>query len=631
MEISAQLEEGFKAILNNLSQDNIDQLFKKADAGEISAQKLVANMYFHGTQRIKQDSVEAEKWLLKAHHNGDTNASTALVALAKQSGDNDKIIRYASYALERGYPQYELHIATAYANQKQYKKAVEHFEHTIATLDHIPQHKDCRNQALINYATLLKDGKGTEKDRKRSLAIFERLVRENNASGLFSLACEYLFDDGVVTRDVSKAKKLLLKAISLQEPIHSPSEHYMWSASHTALGFILERGLDGTKPNAKKAAFYYQKDASDVGKMQHARLIATNKCEGDKDKAKELIKSYATNKKFAAYLHGTLELMEGRSETGVAFLEYFNKTVTPSWPLVQLQLAIAYTYGFGVGKDDKKAQTFLNSILNGSNTRFRSFSLVRGYMRVYGLGVKQDINLGLKLIEESEAKMDDVMFATEELFPAITQLRNERSLQLLEKESLKTPRDNKQGKIGSPQQKKGSSSNTTHKKSDTTQKLSNPFTFSAKEWNSFFKTADESYIREINPTERTIIIADPNRDEELIVYANKEHDRHLMQITPLHLHKRIAQRQDSRITQSEKVAYDHSFAQMLDYVIQYVGDVVPFTKNGTTVQDQLMASVNRHNLKTGETQLCTAEYTFCQSGDDVCVYHRLLRPEQANS
>lgn len=106
-------------------------------------------------------------------------------------------------------------------------------------------------------------------------------------------------------------------------------------------------------------------------------------------------------------------------------------------------------------------------------------------------------------------------------------------------------------------------------------------------------------------------------------------NRDLAEIDALQFHKRIFQRQNApkRRLKYTKTMRDHTFAEMLDYVIQYVGELVPFIKDGSPEPvDELIAYVTRVDTKTGKKTECKAEYAFGQKGDDVYVYHRLLRP-----
>ena len=315
--------------------------------------------------------------------------------------------------------------------------------------------------------------------------------------------------------------------------------------------------------------------------------------------------------------------MKGRQEEGILKLEemYERAKSLEFHPLVALQLGIAYHYGFGVEQNEQKAQIYFQKILNDPDLSYRSLLLARGYMYLFGLGgVKKDITKGLALIDESESKFDDVYFETDQILPAIGKLRAEQAA-LMQKEL-----------IGEEQEKK-----VKKKKKRAQQSIlpvveeqpeDDPFQTTEKEWNEYFGVDDGSYVSLIDKKNKVFIINDPKREQQLIVKFETLPDRDLTDIAALKYHKRILERQGHtkrRLKHTTK--YNHDFAEMLDYVIQYLGEYVPFAKDGSDKHDdQLIATVIRKDLKTGKEVINKAEYTFGQKGDDVYVYHRLLRP-----
>ena len=155
-----------------------------------------------------------------------------------------------------------------------------------------------------------------------------------------------------------------------------------------------------------------------------------------------------------------------------------------------------------------------------------------------------------------------------------------------------------------------------------------PFTITQQEWNEYFKVDDGSYVSNINIQNKSFIIEDPKREQQLIVKFNALPERDFTEIEALQFHKRIFERQGlSKKKLKHSTKYNHDFAEMLDYVIQYLGELVPFTKDGSAKQeDQLIADVTRKDINSGKEISCKAEYTFSQKNGDIYVYHRLFRP-----
>ncbi len=286
-----------------------------------------------------------------------------------------------------------------------------------------------------------------------------------------------------------------------------------------------------------------------------------------------------------------------------------------------MQLGIAYHYGFGVEQNEAKAREYFQKILNDPDPSYRSLLLARGYMYLFGLGgLKKDITKGLALISESENKLDDVYFETDQLLPAISKLRAEQA-ELIQKQLIgqESEKKAKKKKKRAPQ----SSLPIVEEAAED-----DPFQTTEKEWNEYFGVDDGSYVSLIDKKNKVFVIADPKREQQLMVKFEALPDRDLTDIAALKYHKRILERQGHAKRRLKRTTrYNHDFAEMLDYVIQYLGESVPFVKDGSDKRDnQLIATVIRKDLKTGKETINKAEYTFGQKGDDIYVYHRLLRP-----
>lgn len=596
-----------------------------ANKGDAKSQYILGMRYLKGlTPDKKIDLEKAEQWLLKSKKQDYLPAYTALIDLASAKNNTDQLITYVNDSVKRGFVDQYSVAGVVYLAQKKYKQAREYFEKTIKSLEPYQQHpflKKIRDEILVELANLFNKGLGGPKDPQKANEILTRLAAENNTRALYFLALNYLYGNEVVKKNPHEAQRLFLKIEKIGNPTDINSKIIYWRTLGL-LGLMFEKGFDHVKPDLKKAVEYFKKDKV-YGEFHIARLILTQKISGDRDQAKKVLEK--SDNTFAAYLYGTILISEGEPEKGLIFLKKAAAQDTTQ-ALVYLQLAIAYHYGFGVDQDEKKSQEYFQRISNDPDTRHRSLFLARGYIRFFGIGVKQDINKGLELINESENKIDDVFFSTEQIFPAIIKLRAEQELlkaQQAEHAAEQLIKEEEACKKKKEKKKKVPALIIAAEKVNE-----NPFKVTPDEWNAHFSVNDGSFVSKIDTEEQTFIIDDPQHNEQLIVKAKKLPSRNFTEIDALKFHKRIFERQGlGKISLRHRTQYNHTFAEMLDYVIQYIGELVPFAKDGgSDIEDQLVADVVRKDMKTGVEKEVIAEYTFGQKGKDVYVYHRLLRP-----
>jgi TPR repeat protein len=605
-----------------INEQQLERLTKEAESDNPDLQYLLACYYYYGLIPSGQrDLKQAEYWLLKARKNGDLRAFILLIELAQKQGDAQKLINYTYDAINRGFLDQYYYLGNNYLTQKKYTKAVEAWEKAINSLrdyQNNPHFKWVTELAQVQTARLLKKGL-SHKDIKKALEILTDLAGKNNIHALFFLAVAYLEGVNDLPRNIEMAQKLLSKIEGFGEPkVFEDVQIYYQTLR--LLGEVYEK-----RPykNIKKALEYYQK-AGVGGKLHIARLVIAKKIPGDFEQAKKTLRdaAYQENPELlAAYLYGTMLIREGDQQEAISLLEKVDEKNLENHSLVALQLGIAYHYGFGVEQDEKKAQKYFNKILDDPEQGYRSSRLARGYLYLFGLGgVKKDITKGLALINESDDKADDVYFETDQLLPAIGKLRAEQAA-LMQKELIGDEPEKKVKK-----KKKRAPQPTLLIVEEVAE--DDPFQTTEKEWNEYFGVDDGSYVSLIDKKNKVFIINDPKREQQLIVKFETLPDRDLTDIAALKYHKRILERQGHtkrRLKHTTK--YNHDFAEMLDYVIQYLGESVPFAKDGSDKHDdQLIATVIRKDLKTGKEVINKAEYTFGQKGDDVYVYHRLLRP-----
>ncbi|CAN5200143.1 hypothetical protein BH09DEP1_BH09DEP1_5040 [soil metagenome] len=619
--VSYELLSRFKH-KNSISEQEFEQLSEEAEKDNSNSQYELACYYYYGLTPMKRrDLNQAEYWLLFARKNGDLRAFILLPEIAEKQEDVPKWIDYTYDAINHGFLDQYYYLAKIYLSQKKYKKAQEALEKAIKSLNDfksVPYFKWVSELAQVELANLLKK---LNNDNKKALEILIDLTTKNNIHAMFALAVANIDGSYDLTKNIESAQKLLSKIEGFGKPEKPYEDLQTYYKALQLLGNIYEKA---PYKNIKKAVEYYIKAYDWQGKFQIARLIITKKIPGDVEQAKNILReaAYKDNPDLlAAYLYATMLIGEGKQESGILKLEEVDERNPENHSLVALQLGIAHHYGFGVEQNDAKAQKYFKKILNDTETGFRSVWLARGYLYLFGLGgVNKDITKGLALINDSENKIDDVYFETEQLLPVITKLRLEQ-IALNQKEL-----------IGAEQQK-----TTKKKKKKPVQPFlpiqeaeaeEDPFQTTEKEWNEYFGVDDGSYVSLIDKKNKIFVIQDPKREQQLTIKFDALPDRDFTDIAALKYHKRIFERQGhTKRKLKHSTKYNHDFAEMLDFVIQYLGEYIPFIKDGSDKKDdQLLATVIRKDLKTGKETVCKAEYAFGQKNDEVYVYHRLLRP-----
>lgn len=608
----------------HIQEPELKRLIEQAEKGDAKVQYELACAYYYGlTNPTMQSSLkDAEHWFLFARKSGDLRAFLFLIELAQKQNDTQKLINYTYEAIDRGFNDQYYYLGKIYLNQKKYKKAQEAFEKAIQSLkDYQNDHyfKWIIDSAKVEVANIIRKGLSGVKNDKKAISILTELANLDNIHALFSLAMINLEGSENLQRNVERAHYLLSKIEKNGEPKRF-EDIYLYHRAIFLLGNLYE---NDPYNNINLAKEYYNKAYNWDGKYHLARLVISKKINGDIEQAKKILQEGALRENpalLAAYIYGTMMIGEGNQQEGITILEKVDEKSPDNHSLVALQLGIAYSYGFGVEQNEQTAQKYFNKILNDTELSYKSTLLGKGYLYLFGLGgVKKDIAKGLALINESENKLDDVYFETDQLLPAISKLRAEQAA-VMQKELIGQEPEKKVKK-----KKKRAAESTLPVVEEPED---DPFQTTEKEWNEYFAVDDGSYVSLIDKKNKVFIINDPKRDQQLIVKFENLPARDLTDIAALKYHKRILERQGytkRRLKHTTK--YNHDFAEMLDYVIQYLGEYVPFAKDGSDKHDdQIIATVIRKDLKTGKEVINKAEYTFGQKGDEVYVYHRLLRP-----
>lgn len=342
------------------------------------------------------------------------------------------------------------------------------------------------------------------------------------------------------------------------------------------------------------------------------------------------------------FIYSLIQMAIGDLEGGRKTLLLFEKKeLYPYCSLAALQLGIMYYYGDGVDEDREKANKYFTL---AKKPLLKSGRIAQGYCLFYGLDVVKDeaAALSSKNGYFNNELCDDVRISLKLLSPEIaTKLREvaaEQLLQEVENEITTKKKKGKQNKKSKEQSSKSiekpSSSNDTEELiavAETAATINDSTDWkiilgTAEIWNDWFKVSDGSRVIAIDYDNQIIIIDDPQNHEQLELQVQIDPNAKRRFIPPFVYHQRISLRQDlARSGVTPKIAYDHRFAQMLDYVMQQFGMLVPLLKMTGTIEEQLVADVVRIDAQ-GNRKLCRAEYSFGRNNGKVYVYHRLLRP-----
>lgn len=494
-------------------------------------------------------------------------------------------------------------------------------------------HTQWEYDAIINLAILLQKGLGGAKDVDQALIYYEQAAKKNNPIALYNLGIISL-ESG----DYQKARKLLEKAQFLSRNGTQYAKVY-WNSGVT-LGLMNERGFGIDKPSYFKASEEY-KVSGLRGRLHYEQLVWTNKIDGDKAVAKEIFKNVACTYGdiVATFMYSAILIAEGQEEEGVKILQEAYSKNKNMLSMSMLQLGIAYWYGAGIERDQAKALDLFEKINKNENAEAL---VAQGYLYLKGLGVEQDIDKGLALIDESKNKITMNYLDPEVLFPDIREMREHRAetmrqALLAEEEGQKKSKKGK-GKarpaistVSTPSSSSSSSSSlgSTSEYSAAT-RIPDIFDITPEKWNKLWEVEDGSEVSRVDRSKKVIVINDPKEKEELIVTVQDKPYRMFADVRQLKEDPRIKQRQ---LEGTEQERHSHSFAQMLNYVIQCAGSLVPWVKDGSSeVKDSLITHVTRVDIQSRKETDCTAEYTFYKnkkSGKNPTdiLYHRLLRPE----
>ncbi len=410
-----------------------------------------------------------------------------------------------------------------------------------------------------------------------------------------------------------------------------------------------------------------------MGRLNKARLILTDKLPGDKEEALNIVQEGAEKDNEIGVFYGCHLIMSGKNSEGIARLE---KSLVGDFEVIflaKLQLGIAYSFGYGVEQDATKAQDYFNDIVKyrAHNAASR---LAYGYMQSLGLGgipvnkeeamkviranidhitVNDTVQFGIffpqikaEIEQLKEREEAEIQAALAKINAAAQQTRERAMQELLEGESRSSAKKNKAkatataaGKIKKKQPStmksvaclaQATSSHADHESSAPITELETGeldikgMLGTIEVWNDdWFPTDDGSTVEKIDYDKKIVVANDLKMEEKLLFIVTDDLHKKRRIIPPFRYHERIALRQGDAVP--IKMAYNHTFAQKLDYLMQQFGHYVPILNIRGETDEALTGLVIRQK-KDGQIIVCRAEYTFGKKGNDVYVYHRLLRP-----
>jgi len=160
---------GSAAAQDKPAQDkvNVEDLRVRSDAGDRSATRQLAEMYYVGRGGVEQNFSEAARWYEILAKQGDRRAQTSLgLMYARGYGvkkNSEAAHRWWNFAAAQNDPGAQYNLGLSYAQgdgvAQDYERAVQWYS-KAASRGHV--------QAQHNLGTLFHDGKGVERDPVRA-------------------------------------------------------------------------------------------------------------------------------------------------------------------------------------------------------------------------------------------------------------------------------------------------------------------------------------------------------------------------------------------------------------------------------------------------------------------------------
>lgn len=545
----------------------------------------------------KQESLEsAEFWFLKAKEQGCERSYCNLIQIYMRTGNYEKAIAIGLEGITAKKYACYLQIMQAYESKSDKEKAIEIAKEGINTIKNNLDYIHIIMELKHELGLLLVRSKST-RDIKTGIELLTELFELGYHKAHVSLAIVYAFGNQCTKVDLRRSQKMLKTFLSLPNVAEKMISHAV-----ALLGYLYE-----VSNEISEATNVYKSKLESCGKYHLARLTLSGKINGDYEKARKLLEEGFRSSEVLTLFYSLLLMAEGNAESSREIYE-INHNKSLFHVVMTLQYAIAYKYGFGFVQSDSYAET-LCTLIKAFPDGQEAVMFCKGYIKLLGLDGPVDIKEGLALIDASKNSKPDPYFPRHAFMPVVEKRREQYSAAVLN-ELLAVP------KISKKQKPKKTKNAGTYKQ--------NPFT-TVEFWNSNeFPINDSCKVKTIDVENHTIVVESPDEIFEIIVDGFKDDARW---VKTLLYHQRIKERQGVGTMIDAKTKHDHTFPEIIDYIIQVGGIEVPFMKNGI-IHEQLVMPVRRINKSTNQIVYCRAEYTF---GQDISgakyVYHRLLRPQ----
>mgnify|MGYP001187701335 FL=1 len=296
-------------------QKELDELKKKAVAGDAKAQTRLGAMYYFG-EGVPKDNAKAAEWFRKAAEQGQV---------------------YAQYNLGSMYARGE-------GVRKDATKAADWYRKTA---------EQGYDEAQYNLGVRYEFGEGVPKDDAKAMDWYRKAAEQGNFGAQRNLGVMYYFGKGV-PKDDAKAAEWYRKA----------AEQGDVEAQYN-LGVMYAKG-EGVPKDATKAAEWFRK-AAEQGYVEAQKNLGVMYANGEgvpKDGAKAMDwyrKAAEQGDAWAQYILGlAYDQGEGVPKDSAKAVEWYQKSAASGQTGAQLILGGAYFLGKGVATDNVLAYAWSN-------------------------------------------------------------------------------------------------------------------------------------------------------------------------------------------------------------------------------------------------------------------------------
>lgn len=309
------------------------------------AQISLGYMYYNG-QGVDADKEKGKQLFETAVANGCVEANVGLATVARDAEDYETAIAYCNQALEGTEQLYTgcaanelgyMYGGNISSIEADYAKAVEYYEKG-ARLGYV--------SSIYNMGVMYKNGFGVEQDYAKAIEYYERAM--NLGYGSSAGALGWLYQEGIgVEQNYAKAIEYYEKGAALENGL---SAHQ--------LGYMYQEGI-GVEQNYAKAVEYYEKGI-ELGMVNSANNLAFMYRDGigvEQSDAKTIEcfeKGVSMGDAGCAY--NLAMTYQHYVFDNLKAVEAYEKAIELGHAVAPYNLGEIYYYGWGVEKDEVKAQ-----------------------------------------------------------------------------------------------------------------------------------------------------------------------------------------------------------------------------------------------------------------------------------